>query len=118
MCIRDRSKGDHIITSSIEHNAVARPLEHLKDAGVEVTKVNASLETGVDPSDVASAIKENTKLAVFTHMSNVTGTINDVAAIGAICREKGVPFLVDASQSAGAIKIDVQKMNIDMLRCV
>ena len=109
------SKGDHIITSSIEHNAVARPLEHLKDAGVEVTKVNASLETGVDPSDVASAIKENTKLAVFTHMSNVTGTINDVAAIGAICREKGVPFLVDASQSTGAIKIDVQKMNIDML---
>ena len=109
------SKGDHVITSSLEHNSVARPLEHLKDAGVEVTKLKASIETGVDPADVAAAIKENTNLAVFTHISNVTGTINDIAAIGAICREKGVPFLVDASQSAGAINIDVQKMNIDML---
>ena len=109
------TKGDHIITSSLEHNSVARPLEHLKDAGVEVTKIKASLETGVNPDDVAAAIKENTKLAVFTHISNVTGTINDIAAIGKICRQQGILFLVDASQSAGALKIDVQEMNIDML---
>ncbi len=107
--------GDHVITPSLEHNSVARPLEHLKDAGVEVTKVQADIETGVNPEDIASSIKENTRLVVINHMSNVTGTINDVKAIGAICREKGIPFLVDASQSAGAMKIDVQEMNIDML---
>lgn len=111
------TKGDHIITSTMEHNSVARPLEHLMDEGVEVTKIRADLETGVDPAAVAAAIKDNTKLAVFTHISNVTGTVNDIEAIGAICREKGIPFLVDASQSAGAVKIDVQKMNIDMLAC-
>ncbi len=107
--------GDHVITSSLEHNSVARPLEHLKDAGVEVTKIHSDIETGTDPSEIAAAIKENSKLVVISHISNVTGTINDVKAIGRICREKGVPFLVDASQSAGAVKIDVQDMNIDML---
>lgn len=109
------SDGDHIITSSMEHNSVARPLEHLKDRNIEITKIRASVETGVDPADVEAAIKDNTRLAVFTHISNVTGTMNDIAAIGKICREKGVTFLVDASQSAGAVKIDVQEMDIDML---
>lgn len=107
--------GDHVITSSLEHNSVARPLEHLKDAGVEVTKIAADLETGVDPAEVKAAIKSNTRLVVMTHISNVTGTVNDIAAIGEVCRGKGVTFLVDAAQSAGAWPIDVQAMNIDML---
>lgn len=107
--------GDHVITSSLEHNSVARPLEHLKDAGVEVTKIAADLETGVDPAKVEAAIKDNTKLVVMTHISNVTGTVNDIAAIGGVCRKKGATFLVDAAQSAGATPIDVQAMQIDML---
>ena len=108
-------KGDHVITSSLEHNSVARPLEHLKDEGVEVTKIKADLENGVDPDAVEAAIKDNTKLVVMTHISNVTGTVNDVAAIGDVCRRHGVTFLVDAAQSAGVRPIDVQAMKIDML---
>ncbi|MBQ6353763.1 MAG: aminotransferase class V-fold PLP-dependent enzyme [Lachnospiraceae bacterium] len=108
-------KGDHVITSSLEHNSVARPLEHLKDEGVEVTKIRADLENGVDPDAVEAAIKDNTKLVVMTHISNVTGTVNDIAAIGDVCRRHGVTFLVDAAQSAGVRPIDVQAMKIDML---
>lgn len=108
-------KGDHVITSSLEHNSVARPLEHLKDEGIEVTKIRADLENGVDPDAVEAAIKDNTKLVVMTHISNVTGTVNDVAAIGDVCRRHGVTFLVDAAQSAGVRPIDVQAMKIDML---
>jgi len=107
--------GNHVISSHLEHNSVARPLEHLKDEGVEVTKLKSSLDSGVDPEDVKAAIKDNTKLVIMTHISNVTGTVNDIDAIGRVCREKGVLFLVDAAQSAGARKIDVQKMNIDLL---
>ena len=108
-------KGDHVITSSLEHNSVARPPEHLKDEGVEVTKIRADLENGVDPDAVEAAIKDNTKLVVMTHISNVTGTVNDIAAIGDVCRRHGVTFLVDAAQSAGVRPIDVQAMKIDML---
>ena len=108
-------KGDHVVTSSLEHNSVARPLEHLKDEGVEVTKIRADLEKGVDPDAVEAAIKDNTKLVVMTHISNVTGTVNDIAAIGDVCRRHGVTFLVDAAQSAGVRPIDVQAMKIDML---
>ena len=108
-------KGDHVITSSLEHNSVARPLEHLKDEGVEVTKIRADLENGVDPDAVEAAIKDNTKLVVMTHISHVTGTVNDIAAIGDVCRRHGVTFLVDAAQSAGVRPIDVQAMKIDML---
>ena len=108
-------KGDHVITSSLEHNSVARPLEHLKDEGVEVTKIRADLENGVDPDAVEASIKDNTKLVVMTHISNVTGTVNDIAAIGDVCRRHEVTFLVDAAQSAGVRPIDVQAMQIDML---
>ena len=108
-------RGGHVITSSLEHNSVARPLEHLKEQGVEVTKLNTSIETGVNPDDVAAAIKDNTRLVVISHISNVTGTISNIGAIGKVCREKGVLFLVDGAQSAGARKIDVQEMCIDML---
>ena len=108
-------KGDHVITSHMEHNSVARPLEHLKDDGVEVTKLSGSVETGVSAQDVEDAIKENTRLVIMTHISNVTGTVNDIEAIGKICRKHNVLFLVDAAQSAGTRKIDVGKMCIDLL---
>ena len=107
--------GSHVITSALEHNSVARPLHALRRQGVEVTVLPTSEQTGVRPEDVAAAIRKDTALVVLTHCSNVTGTLNDVAAVGAVCRAAGVPFLVDAAQSAGNRPIDVQKLNIDLL---
>lgn len=108
--------GDHVITTSMEHNSVARPLNHLaRDRGVEVTWVQCSSEGFLDPDDVAKAIKPKTRLVVVIHASNVCGAVNDIAAVGTICRERGVSFLVDAAQSAGAVPIDVAAMNIDLL---
>lgn len=105
----------HIITSSIEHNSVSRPLEYMRELGTEITKISASIDDGVDPDEIKKAIKANTSLVVINHVSNVTGTVNDIKSIGNICHDAGVPFLVDASQSAGALPIDVQSMHIDML---
>ena len=108
-------KSDHVITSSMEHNSVASPLEVLRSSGVEVSKVATSPLSGVDLKDVKAAIKENTKLMVFSHVSNVTGTENPIAEIGELCHENGILLLVDVAQSAGAIPIDVTKMKIDLL---
>lgn len=107
--------GDHVITGAMEHNAVARPLEALKERGVEVAKVASSPHTGINPLDVETAIKSNTKMVVLNHASNVTGTINPIGEIGKLCRKQRIVFLVDAAQTAGNIPIDVQNMNIDLL---
>ncbi len=109
------SPGDHVITSRMEHNAVTRPLAYLEDAGVRVTKADTDPVRGVDLQAVRDAICPETKLVVMTHASNVTGALNPIEEIGGICREHGVPFMVDASQSAGMLPIDVEKMNIDLL---
>ena len=107
--------GSRIITSSLEHNSVLRPLEYLKSMGCSITVLPASIDTGVDPEDVRNAITSDTSLIVMTHISNVTGTVNDIASIGTIAQERGIPFLVDAAQSAGARSIDVKRDHIDML---
>jgi len=108
------SPGDHVITSSLEHNSVTRPLKYLADKGIEVTKVSTDLQTGLSLMALEQAMQKNTKLVVCTHISNVTGTVNDIAAIGEFCRRKGILFLVDGAQSAGMRPIDVQKMKIDL----
>lgn len=107
--------GDHVITSSMEHNSVARPLEAMKACGIKVTKIFTDPLSGVDIGKIKDAIQANTRLMVFSHISNVTGTVNPIAKIGELCRERGIIFLVDASQSAGAFPIDVEKMQIDLL---
>lgn len=109
------SPGDHVITSQMEHNAVTRPLAYLQDAGVRVTKVATDPVAGADTDAIRSAICPQTKLVVMAHGSNVTGALNPIEEIGAICMEANVPFMVDASQTAGAIPIDVAKMHIDLL---
>ena len=109
------SPGDHVITSRMEHNAVTRPLAYLEDAGVLVTKVETDPVHGADPEAVRAAIRPETKLVVMSHASNVTGALNPIEEIGEVCDEHGIPFMVDASQSAGAIPIDVVKMHIDLL---
>jgi cysteine desulfurase family protein len=107
--------GGHVVTSSMEHNSVTRPLEHLASAGACYTKVRMDPVSGVDPRDVEKALRADTKLVVMTHASNVTGTVNPLAAIGELCRNRGILFLVDASQSAGSLPIGVSEMNIDLL---
>ncbi len=107
--------GDHVITSSMEHNAMARPLEALRKTGVTVSKVVTSPVSGVLPQDIKQAIRPNTKLIAITHASNVTGTLNPISEIGQIAKAAGIVFLVDSAQTAGVFPINVQEMGIDLL---
>lgn len=109
--------GDHVITSSMEHNAVIRPLKALEKIGIECTKVKCSAEGILEPDDIKRAIRPATRLIVVIHASNVTGTITPIGEIGAVARERGIKLLVDAAQTAGMLPIDVEKNNIDMLAC-
>jgi len=109
-------KGDHIITTCLEHNSVLRPLHHLEKDGIaEVTHITFDTKGYIDPENIKKAIKKNTKMVVVNHSSNVIGTIQPLAEIGKICKENGVYFIVDASQSAGAVPIDMKAMNIDVI---
>jgi cysteine desulfurase / selenocysteine lyase len=110
------SAGDHVITSCLEHNSVLRPLYHKEQAGfIEVTYIPFGITGYIDPDEVKKSIKKNTKMVILNHSSNVIGTIQPVAEVGRICREAGVYFAVDASQTAGNTKINVREMNIDLL---
>jgi cysteine desulfurase family protein len=108
--------GGHIVSTELEHNSVIRPINHLvRDGGVTATFVPFDAAGFVDPQDVARAIRPNTRLVVVNHASNVIGTVQPVGEIGRVCRERGVPLVVDASQSAGVVPIDMRAMNIDAL---
>lgn len=107
--------GDHVITSSVEHNSVARPLRHLEQQGVEVTFVACSPQGLLDPDDVRTARRPNTRLLVTTHASNVVGTLLPIAELAAMARGWGVPYLVDAAQTAGNVPIDIAALGVDML---
>lgn len=108
--------GDHAITTWMDHNSVLRPLNALEAAGVQVTRLPADPQTGlVDPNHIKKALRPNTRLVAIVHGSNVTGTLQGVREIGAITRQAGVPFLVDAAQTAGHVPIDVQADQIDLL---
>lgn len=109
------SSGDRVVTTSMEHNAVVRPLRALADRGVEVVKVAAGPDGFVSPDDIKQACLPGTRLVVMTHCSNVTGTLQAVEEIGPWCRARGILFLVDAAQSAGLFPIDVTAMGIDLL---
>jgi cysteine desulfurase family protein len=111
------SPGDHVVTTSMEHNAVARPLRGLRDRGVEVTYVQAGSDGVVDPVEVRSALRPNTKVVGILHASNVTGAIQPIAEVGRLAREHEALFLADAAQSAGCVEIDVQESCIDLLAC-
>ncbi len=109
-------EGDHAIATTVEHNSVIRPLNHMaRDRGVRVEYVPAGGDGRVDPGEIARAITPATKLVAVNHGSNVIGTVQPVAEIGRACRERGVVFLVDASQTAGVVPIDVGAMAIDIL---
>jgi len=109
-------KGDHVITSNLEHNSVLRPLYHkLYDKVIEVSYIPFDSRGYIDPDDIRKAIKKNTRLVIINHGSNVIGTVQPISEIGKICREAGIMFAVDASQTAGVNKIDIQEMNIDVI---
>lgn len=107
--------GDHVITSSIEHNAMWRPLKALERRGVAVTAIPCARDGSLDPAGVEAAIRPETRLIAMLHASNVLGTILPVAEIGALAQRRGIPLLVDAAQTAGACPIDMQSMKIDLL---
>ncbi len=112
----DWHPGDSAVVSAMEHNSVLRPLHALKNRkGIKVIKVKANAEGWVDPAEFAVAIDSHTKLVALIHASNVSGTIQPIAEVGEIARRNGVPFLVDAAQTAGSLPIDVVGMNIDLL---
>ena len=107
--------GDHAVTTTLEHNSVLRPLYHLSQTGVEVDHVPFDKSGFVDPDDFQKRFKKNTKLVVINHASNVIGTVQPIKEIGRRCREHGVPFAIDASQSAGKIPVDIEDAFVDLV---
>jgi len=107
--------GEHIVTTKMEHNSVIRPVNHKVKQGAEATFVVPDGEGYVDPEDIRKAIKSNTKLVLVNHGSNVTGVVQDIAAIGAVCKDEGVAYAVDTAQTAGVLPIDMPTCNISFL---
>ncbi len=110
-----KNKGKHLITSRIEHKAVLDTCRHLEREGFEVTYLEPGSDGIVTPEQVAEAIREDTVLVSIMHVNNEIGVINDIAAIGEVCRAKKVFFHVDAAQSAGKIDIDLEAMKVDLM---
>ena len=108
-------ENDHIILSSLEHNAVARIAETLRLRELEVTTVSCDITEGVIEDAIIEAIRPNTKMIIWTHASNVFGTLFDIKKIGEIAKTFGVSFMVDAAQTAGVFPIDMEECNIDYL---
>lgn len=108
-------KGDHIISTDLEHNSVLRPLYHLEEQGASLTFLSANKKGCIDYDDFKRSIKPNTKAIVCTHASNLTGNVLDIERIGRVAKAHNLLFIVDASQSAGCIEINMETMNIDIL---
>ena len=110
-----KSKGNHIITSKIEHKAVLDPCRQLEREGFEVTYLDPDEKGIISASAVKDAMKDTTVLVSIMHVNNELGTVNDIANIGEITRKNGAFFHVDAAQSTGKVKIDLEKMPIDLM---
>jgi cysteine desulfurase family protein len=110
------AEGDHVITTDLEHNSVSRPLRKLElDGRITLTRLHADRGGTVDPDDFRKATTPRTRLIALTHASNVLGTVQPVAEVGRLARERGLLFLVDAAQTAGVVPIDVRALHIDLL---
>jgi len=107
---------DHVVTTVVEHNSVLRPINHkVRDGGAEATFVVPDAAGYIDPEDIRKAIKGNTTLVLLNHGSNVTGVVQDLEAIGAVCKEEGIPLAVDAAQTAGVVPVDMAACNVSFL---
>ena len=107
--------GDHCLCSSMEHNAVMRPLNGLEKHGVTFTRIPCSGDGYLEPEDIKKYIRPNTRLFVMAHASNVSGTVQNAEAIGRILSAAGIPFVLDASQSAGHIPVDFKSFGLSAL---
>jgi len=107
--------GAHLVTSTMEHNSLVRPLHKAAGKGVEVTWVEGDRNGLVDSRMIGAALRPTTRLVAISHCSNVTGTIQPIEEIASLARESGALFLLDAAQSAGLLPIDVERMMIDLL---
>ncbi len=110
-----REKGNHIVTSNVEHPAVAKTCDYLAGQGFEVTRVPVDEHGLVDPKDVKAAIRSETVLITVMHANNEIGTIEPIREIAAIASAHGVLMHTDAAQSVGKIPIDVQELGVDLL---
>lgn len=106
---------DHVITTVMEHNSVLRPLYRMEESGTELSFLQADKKGNISYEELENAIRSNTRAVICTHASNLTGNVLDLERIGEICKKHRLLFLVDASQTAGIIPIDVQKMKISVL---
>lgn len=107
--------GDHCLVSSMEHNAVMRPLVQLEREGVAFERIPCDAQGRLRLEALPGMIKLNTRLVVMAHGSNVCGTVQDAGAVGKICRERGVPFALDAAQTAGHIEVDFERFGLSAL---
>ena len=107
--------GDHVLTSSMEHNAVMRPIRQLESAGVEFDRISCNIQGELLLEEMEALLKPNTKAIVMMHASNVCGTILPLKEVGAFCKEHGLKFIVDCAQTAGMIPISMKDMNINAL---
>jgi len=110
-----KSKGNHIVTSKIEHKAVLDPCRQLEREGFEVTYLDPDDKGVISSNAVQSAIKDNTVLVSIMHINNELGTINNIKKIGEIVRDRGIFFHVDAAQSTGKVEIDLEKIPVDLM---
>lgn len=107
--------GDHCIVSSMEHNAVMRPLSQMIMSGVSFSRVNCDQYGRLRSEDILESIRPETKAVIMTHASNVCGTVLPLEEVGRICRDKGIMFIVDAAQSAGILDVDYKALNADAI---
>jgi cysteine desulfurase / selenocysteine lyase len=107
--------GDHAVTTHLEHNAVIRPLWHLQEEGLRVDWVDFDEHGYVDPAQIVACLRDDTKAVVMNHGSNVIGTVQDLAPVGRACRERGIPLIVDASQTAGMVPLKVEDLCADVI---
>ncbi|EJP6472095.1 aminotransferase class V-fold PLP-dependent enzyme [Clostridium botulinum] len=108
-------KGEHVIVSSMEHNAVMRPLTSLTKNGIEISKVSCDIFGQLNINDVIKEIKSNTRAIIMTNASNVCGTILPLEEVGKLCRENNLIFIIDAAQTTGFLDIDFEKIGADAL---
>jgi len=107
--------GDHVVTTSMEHNSVMRPLRGLQKLGISHSQIPCSPRGELDPADIPPLIRPQTRIIALIHGSNVTGNLMPLSEVGRIAREHGILLLVDAAQTMGRIPIDPQESNIDLL---
>lgn len=108
-------KGDHVLVSSMEHNAVMRPLNAIKENGIDFTRIPCNKEGELETETMSKCLRPNTKAVIMTHASNVCGTIMPLEEVGRFCRKNNLFFIVDSAQSAGSIDIDINKINADAI---